>query len=323
MFRPSTIHACFVRLKEDRGGNFGIMTALLAVPLMLSAGMAIDYSAATTKRVDLQGLADSAALAGGGTFDGTNEAAAKAAARAYLKTYAQELPTGTEFDVKMSGQTLEVSLSSSSDNAFMDLAGYDTTPISVTAAAISPMKPKKITFTPTKAQGWYYKKVSIIVLRPNGKSGTYREDVVGTVTYQPQTQADGGQGTMEVLPSSTLELGEYAKLVLQMDIKNDGCGLKEHATVTNSVVTCNKSEAKADKDYNLTLRTDNPDTSHYLFVDGKQLPKGVASPLDAILECEKTSNHAWEDGGGFARQDFFYTAKSICAPNGQFVRLTK
>ncbi|MCK8782490.1 hypothetical protein M0654_21185 [Rhizobium sp. NTR19] len=185
------------------------------------------------------------------------------------------------------------------------------------------MKPKKITFTPTNAQGWYYKKVSIIVLRPNGKSGTFREEVVGTVTYQPQTQANGGQGSMEVYPSTTLELGDYAKLVLQMDIKKDGCGLKQRAKVVNSIVTCYQSSDRADKDYHLSLRTDNPETSHYLFVDGKQLPKGVTSPLDVILECEKTADHAWEDGGGFSRQDFFYTAKSICAPNGQFVRLAE
>jgi hypothetical protein len=54
-----------------------------------------------------------------------------------------------------------------------------------------------------------------------------------------------------------------------------------------------------------------------------QMPKGSASPLERILGCDEETKHAWEDGGGFDRQDFFYTAKAICAPNGEYVRLTQ
>jgi hypothetical protein len=79
----------------------------------------------------------------------------------------------------------------------------------------------------------------------------------------------------------------------------------------------------SDAKYDLTLRTNNPKTSHYLFVDSKQLPKNATSPLSSILGCGQIANHAWEDGGGFERQDFFYTAEPICAPDGEFVRLTK
>jgi hypothetical protein len=295
------------------------MTALIAVPMLLAAGMAVDYTAASTERAAMQDVADSAALAGASVYDGTNEKAAITAAEGFLKDYKTDLVGKASFDVSMNGQTVEVDFKGESDNAFMDIVGVKSTPIGVVSEAIAPMRPKKIEFTPTKAQGWYYKKVSIIVVRPN----TTVETVVGTVTYQPLTQHDGGQGTMEVVPSSSIELGEYTDLILRMEIKNDGCAIKERAEMDGEKINCKTRNRAEDRVYNLTLRTDNPDTSHYLFVDGKQLAKGVTSPLSSILVCGKTSSHAWEDGGGFARQDFFYTAKTTCAPDGRFARLTK
>ncbi|MCK8782491.1 pilus assembly protein [Rhizobium sp. NTR19] len=123
MTTRSTARNHLLRLIEDRSGNFGVLTAILAVPLLLSAGMAVDYTTATAKRLNLQALADSAALAGGSTFDGTNESEAKEVAAAYLKAHSEGLPDDNAFDVKMHGQTLEVSLNGSYDNVFMDIVG--------------------------------------------------------------------------------------------------------------------------------------------------------------------------------------------------------
>jgi hypothetical protein len=308
-----------LQLIEDRQGNFGMITALLATPVLLACGAAVDISNALLERTHMQDAADAAALAGGSVYDGTNPAEAKSLAEEYIAGYSERLPPGTQFEVTIDGQTVKVSVSGAVDNAFMQLAGIETTPISVASVALSPMKPKSLKLTPTKAQGYYYKKVSILVVRP----GSAAEQVVGTVTYQPETQEDGGQGTMTVQPSGTFELGEYTQLILQMDIKNDGCALDRRAHVANRKIKCTPSKAATDRKYDLTLRTDEPETTHYLFVDGKQLPKGVTSPLASILDCGKTSDHAWEDGGGWPRQDFFYTAVSHCAPNGNYVRLAE
>ncbi|WP_368516919.1 hypothetical protein [Rhizobium sp.] len=49
--------------------------------------------------------------------------------------------------------------------------------------------------------------------------------MVGTVTYQPTTHNNDGQGTMTAVPSGPITLGQYTKLVLQMDVKDDGCPL--------------------------------------------------------------------------------------------------
>jgi hypothetical protein len=313
------------KLWSDRGGNFGIMTALLAVPLILAAGSAVDISTAIRERTDMQGVADSAALAGAGIYNGGNANAAKAAAKAFLDGYANRLPPGTTYDISLIGQTVHVSLEGSSPNNFMGIVGMPTTPLGVGSAAIAPLKPKTVKFKPTKAQGYWYKKVSILVTRP----GSVTEQVVGTVTYQPTTQSDSGQGDMTVSPEGELDLGKYSKLVLQMEVKKDGCPLEYQATVhPNRDVFCQKlghgqGGYAASTKYDSVLRTDDPQTSHYLFVGGVQLPKNSSSPLDALLECDKTVDHAWEDGGGFERQDFFYTASSECAPDGEFVRLTE
>jgi Flp pilus assembly protein TadG len=51
-----------IRLIHDKWGNFGILTALMLVPLIGAAGMAIDFGRAMSLRSHLMGLADSAAL---------------------------------------------------------------------------------------------------------------------------------------------------------------------------------------------------------------------------------------------------------------------
>jgi Flp pilus assembly protein TadG len=307
------------RFIANRDGNFALMTALLSIPLVYAVGSAVDLSSAYGQKTSMQDIADSAALAGGRVYDGTNSAAAITAAQNFLKGYQDKLPSGATYQVTMSGQNVNVTISGKSANNFMQLAGVSSLDVGVASQSIAPLKPKTIDFTPTQAQGWYYKKVSIIVVRPNSTA----EEVVGTVIYQPLTHNNSGQGTMTVTPTGTINLGKYSKLVLQMEIKNDGCAVGYKATITGATVTCDKNSNASYAKYDLTLRTDNPDTSYYLFVDGTQLAKGVTSPLDGILVCGKTSSHAWEDGGGWERQDFFYTVKTTCGPDGEFVRLTQ
>ena len=50
------------RILSDRQGNFGILTALIMVPLLGCAGMAIDFTNALRIRSQLMDAADSAAL---------------------------------------------------------------------------------------------------------------------------------------------------------------------------------------------------------------------------------------------------------------------
>lgn len=53
----------FERIARDRGGNFGMITAILLPVLLGTAGFAVDFSNAMQIKGSLQGVADSAALA--------------------------------------------------------------------------------------------------------------------------------------------------------------------------------------------------------------------------------------------------------------------
>lgn len=327
MRTPSLRNSLLRRFIGDRGGNFGIMTAIIAIPLMLGAGLAVDFSVARVEKTNLQQIADGAALAGAKIFDGTNLADAKTAAQDYVKAYGSAIA----FDATADGRTLKVTLNDQVDTAFMKIANINTVDVGVASAAISPEKPTKVLFKPTKAQGYWYKKISIMVVRP----GSTAEQVLGTIIYQPTTLNDSGQGTMTVDPSSgEIDLGKYTKLILKMEIKDDYCGTGYSGSVSNNSkkkVTCTAVDEKTNKTlwqqksvYTSTLRTDNPDQINYLFVDGTQLKKGATYPLESYFGCGKTQSHAWEDGGGWERQDFFYTVSAVCGgAEGDFVRLTQ
>lgn len=321
MINGSSKLRSIIQLLEDRAGNFSILTALLLVPICLAAGTAIDYTTAVSQRTNLQEIADGAVLAGAKVYDGTNFDAAKAQAQAFIDAYATTTPVGLTSNITANGNTLQVALTGSVPTTLMRLGNINNVNISVNSSTFSPPKPQKVTLTPTKAQGYYYKIVTIRVVRPN----TTSEVVLGTVVYQPNTHNDQGQGTMIANPQGAIDLGQYTKLVLQMDIKNDGCPLNKTASVNGrNDVTCSNSSRAVDKNYDLTLRTDNPDTSYYLFVNGVQLPKGTVVPIENYFGCAQPQSHAWEDGGGWERQDFFYTISSVCASSdGDAARLTQ
>ncbi|KQS89669.1 MULTISPECIES: TadE/TadG family type IV pilus assembly protein [unclassified Rhizobium] len=330
MATRSTFFQLCDKLLADRSGNFAIMTAIALPVVIVAAGSAVDYTVATTEKTRLQEVADSAVLAGGAVFDGTNFAAAEAVTVHYIKgqvntatdeeiTEDKALANKVKYKVTASDKTLKVVLQKSVPTSLMQIANIDTVDVGVTASALSPMKPEKITFTPTKAQGWYFKKISVLVLR----KGATTEELLGTVIYQPTTQTNGGQGTYVANPAGTIDLGKYTNLALRMDIKNDGCDIGYKATVKNSAVSCAKNNGASYKSYNAVLRTDDPNTSNHLFVDGKQVPVGVKASLEKYFGCAKKQEHAWEDGGGWDRQDFFYTVTATCGADGSFVRLTK
>ena len=53
----------WLRFRDDRRGNFAIMTALLAIPMVGAAGLAIDYTRVLNARTYLQDRSDAIALA--------------------------------------------------------------------------------------------------------------------------------------------------------------------------------------------------------------------------------------------------------------------
>lgn len=317
-------------LAADKAGNFAMLSAIILPVLLVAGGSVVDYSNAVSERTKLQGIADAAVLAAGGVFDGTNFPEAKVVAEKFIAAHStgaldedaspREKLTVFRYKVSALQNTMTVTMSKPVPTTLMKLASIDAVDVSVTASALSPMKPEKITLKPTKVKGWYYKKISILVLRKDATE----EEVVGTVTYQPTTQLDSGKGPYTVKPRGVIKLGSYTNLALRMDVKKDGCDIGKKANVDElPKVVCEIDTSDVSAKYDYSLRTDDPATSHYLFVDGQQLPEGVTASLEKYFGCRNTQKHDWEDGGDFDEQDFFYDISATCAPDGTYVRLIK
>jgi len=137
---------------SDRSGNFGIMTALLMVPLVGSAGLALDYAHALSLRTELYAAADAAAVGsiseksdavsaamtmqGNGTIS-----VAKTDARSiFFSQMSGELtsvPVDLSIDVTKTANKLNstVTFNASVPTTFMHVLGQDSITISGTATA--------------------------------------------------------------------------------------------------------------------------------------------------------------------------------------------
>ncbi|MBB3591037.1 Flp pilus assembly protein TadG/uncharacterized membrane protein [Rhizobium sp. BK529] len=137
---------------SDRSGNFGIMTALLVVPLVGAAGLAIDFSHALSLRSELYAAADAAAV---GAVSQKSSAAAAATSMLQDGTVAvgqteahniffgqmspelAELNVDTSIDVTKTANKLhsQVTFKTTMPTSFMRIFGKDSVDISGTATA--------------------------------------------------------------------------------------------------------------------------------------------------------------------------------------------
>ncbi|MBY5772528.1 pilus assembly protein TadG-related protein [Rhizobium laguerreae] len=137
---------------SDRSGNFGIMTALLVVPLFGAAGMAVDFAHALSLRTQLYAAADAAAVGAISEKSGAVAAAMKMSGDGTIslgKDDARKI-----FTSQMSGELTDVhvdlgidvtktankvnslvSFSATMPTTFMRILGRDTVTISGTATA--------------------------------------------------------------------------------------------------------------------------------------------------------------------------------------------
>ncbi|MEY9195724.1 MULTISPECIES: vWA domain-containing protein [Sinorhizobium] len=89
MGRRSTIGQSFMKMLKDRGGNFGMMTAVAAPLLLAAGGVSIDMANMLMTKNQLQDATDAAALAAASALVSEEQpsiAEAKELARKFLKT---------------------------------------------------------------------------------------------------------------------------------------------------------------------------------------------------------------------------------------------
>ena len=118
---------------SDRSGNFAILSTMLAVPLVLGIGLAIDVSTIASTKSKLQNAIDSAVLAVAREGKDVSDDKANAIANTFL--IGNFDPSFTKLKVVKKGTEFNVSAATNIGLAFGQLFGYQSWPIQAAASA--------------------------------------------------------------------------------------------------------------------------------------------------------------------------------------------
>lgn len=127
------------KFKFETSGNVATIFAILALPLMYSAGISVDYSRLYSAKSQAQQAADAAALASTQEYD-LSDRKLKRFAKKFLKANYPELSNYEKFDITVKRdkeQVVHVSLEGVLPSTFMKVAGFPNMNITVKAAANS------------------------------------------------------------------------------------------------------------------------------------------------------------------------------------------
>ncbi|MGH6752926.1 MAG: TadE/TadG family type IV pilus assembly protein [Bradyrhizobium sp.] len=325
-------------LRAD-GGSVMTLFAASIVPIVAIVAVGVDYGRASKARMQDQQVLDAALVAAAGQRDATK---ARAMFTAMLSQGLQAGSAATPLVVDTSNPAafqVSAAVNGASNMAFGSIAGGLSIPYKAQGSALAGYKPTSANVTVNYVKGYWYKVITLFVHRPGAASDT----ALATITYQPvnlQSNGGVGVGTATIsgpglttvsaaglnlsLASGVIQLGDYDKLYFKMSVKKANCapGYKLSSQSTNTNVKCVTTTGSAT--FDAVFQTDDPNTSEYLFVDGKQQPHGVVVPVGTMMPCATVgAKQEWEDGGGFASQDFGFTILSAClTPDANNVRLT-
>jgi len=120
-------------IAADKGGNFAIMTAILAVPLLFTAAYMIDVSTITRTKAELQQALDAAVLAVAREGKEISDDEANRIAAQFLGGNFD--PEYTKLSVTKVGTEFTVKAQTSAKMAFGGLLGYSSWPINAASSA--------------------------------------------------------------------------------------------------------------------------------------------------------------------------------------------
>ncbi len=121
------------RLFGDRRGNFAIISALVATPLVIGVGVTLDLSTISRTKAKLQQAIDSAVLAVASEGQGVSDAKANDIAKQFIAGNFD--PAVTNMVVTKVGTKFTVKAETKAGIAFGKLLGYDNMPVRVEASA--------------------------------------------------------------------------------------------------------------------------------------------------------------------------------------------
>lgn len=291
VFFARTLVALFAR---DERGATAIVFSLAIIPLMLFVGLGIDVARLEKRRHDNQIFLD-AALISALARDGRDVSAGTV--QTFYNANGGFGDIG-RFNVESNSGTISasVAVSSAMPMLFGGFASLTDSVITVAAEAKSPLRLTDLRIIPERASGWFIKTLKLYVTR----EGDPTPILLGTIKYAPSTPRSV-TGTMT------------------SDFGDDYVSIEDAESIWFEMIIDPSSEGIEDPNLKLDLRTNDPETASNLFVDGQQMSKGRIVNLAEIASCGEQSHHAWEDGGNFAVQDFFYTVTGRCNTGGSGV----
>lgn len=121
------------RLHIDRSGNFAMLGAILCVPLVLGAGVAVDLSTISRYKAELQQAIDAATLAVAREGKSISDAQAQAIADQFLTSNLD--PKHIRLTVVREDTVVRVHAETRAPMAFGSLFGYDQYPVIAAASA--------------------------------------------------------------------------------------------------------------------------------------------------------------------------------------------
>jgi Flp pilus assembly protein TadG len=133
------ITRCALAWLRCRSGNFGLLAALVMIPLLIAVGVAIDFAAVHHRKAAMQDAADSAALAAAAGGAGGEKTVAYGLLDAHLDnstvTAVGEAPSW-EHQVTVDRDAVAVAVEEDYPTAIMHMFGFKTIPVSVVAKAV-------------------------------------------------------------------------------------------------------------------------------------------------------------------------------------------
>lgn len=253
---------------KDKQGNIAIFAAFALLPIILAAGVAVDFSNISRAESAYQQALDSAVLAAAQkeSLDEANYIAQKVL-HAHYPTLDSPKVTFTN---STKGIEVTATLKAKVNNAFMGIAGNPTTTIGLESVALSPRKLTSARFKPINARGLFDKTVHLKV-KQKGAS-RYKNKV--SIHYRSGYYHPGRYYNAST--TSWVDLGDY-----------------EHAYIEFRIDQY-RGRPVAYSWRPLVVRSDDPNFSHRFYIDGVNQPRGIKFSIFDLIPCGK-SRLAWED----------------------------
>lgn len=306
--RRLTTHV--TNLRSDRRGNFGVMTALLAVPIIGAIGVAIDIGRGMSAKGQAQDALDAALLFAARQPKASWKTAAEDFFRANLDARDFKVETLSWKDEQAGTLAGEAELNLKT--TFAAIFGIQSFPVSAASAvhAKHDKSPMTAVFTLESAKGWFWKEVKLWVHYPVDSKDT----LIATYTYQPTSLFNDGTGTVTGPLGKAVSLGkDYENAYLTMEVSPDGCapgytpqhpeGIFNMNTkywdnhICTSIVPPKKKQVST-----WMFNSSDQSTADHLFINGKSI--STAQPLSKLILCDKTVTQGWEDTRYYSEYDW-------------------